>query len=66
VPIRRGDGLPVAALHVTSVTSRLDPPRRDSVVAILREEAKLLEAQLEPVLDDMSRSERSRAAKPVA
>lgn len=66
VAIKRSDGLPVAALHITTVTARLDPPRRDSVVAILREEAAQLEAQLEPVLDDMSRSERARAGRPVA
>ncbi len=66
VAIRRRDGLPVAALHITSITSRMDPPRRDSIVAILQEEARQLESLLEPVLDDISRSPRNRALRPVA
>ena len=64
VAIRRRDGLPVAALHITSITSRMDPPRRDSIVAILREETRQLESQLEPaVLDDIGRSSRARVGR---
>ena len=43
VPNRRRDGAPVAALHLTGVTSRLDPPRRDNLVATLRAEARAIE-----------------------
>jgi DNA-binding IclR family transcriptional regulator len=65
MPIRRGDGLPVAALHITAVTSRLDPPRRESVVASMRHEALLLETQLKPLLDAVNPSDRARAASTV-
>jgi DNA-binding IclR family transcriptional regulator len=50
VPIHKRDGVPVAALHLTGITSRLDPPRRDNLVAILRAEARQIEEELEPVL----------------
>jgi DNA-binding IclR family transcriptional regulator len=56
VPIRRSDGLPVAALHVTAITSRLEPPRRDNIIANLRQEAAQLEAELKPVLDSIQPS----------
>lgn len=61
VPIRKGDGMPVAALHLTSVTSRLDPPRRENLVATLRQEARQIEAQLEPVLAMVATSDRQQA-----
>jgi DNA-binding IclR family transcriptional regulator len=51
VPIRRGDGLPVAALHLTAITSRLDPPRRDNILASLHQEVRQLEADLGPMLN---------------
>lgn len=51
VPIRRSDGIPLAALHITAVTSRLAPPRRDGIVATLRRQAAQLETELRPVLD---------------
>ncbi|HMN80117.1 MAG TPA: IclR family transcriptional regulator [Burkholderiaceae bacterium] len=63
VPIRRRDGLPVAALHITSITSRMDPPRRGAIVAAMQEEARHLEEKLEPVLDEISRSPRPRAVR---
>jgi DNA-binding IclR family transcriptional regulator len=63
VPIRKADGMPVAALHLTSVTSRLDPPRRDNLVATLRQEARQIEAQLEPVLAMVAATDR-QLAKP--
>lgn len=53
VPVRRGDGTPVAALHVTAITSRLLPPRRDEIVAMAHIEARRLEAEFRPVLDAM-------------
>jgi DNA-binding IclR family transcriptional regulator len=63
VPIRKRDGMPVAALHLTGVTSRLDPPRRENLVATLHQEARQIEAQLEPVLAMMSTTDR-QLAKP--
>jgi DNA-binding IclR family transcriptional regulator len=51
VPICRRDGTPVAALHLTAITPRLDGARRENVVAGLLKEAgdieKLFEAALE-------------------
>jgi DNA-binding IclR family transcriptional regulator len=52
--IRRRDGVPVAALHLTAITSRLDPPRRDNIVAALRNEVERIEREAEPVLDAMN------------
>jgi DNA-binding IclR family transcriptional regulator len=66
LPIRRGDGMPVAALHITAITSRLNPPRRDNIVAILRQEALQLEAELQPVLDSVGAGgDRLRTTRPV-
>lgn len=62
VPIRRPDGWPVAALHVTTITARLDPPRRDSVLAILTKECRQLEAQYGAVLENMGRADPSLRA----
>jgi DNA-binding IclR family transcriptional regulator len=50
MPIRRPDGTAVAALHLTAITSRLEPPRRDNIIATLRTEAARIERELEPVL----------------
>jgi DNA-binding IclR family transcriptional regulator len=62
VPIRRGDGMPVAALNVTAVAARMKPPRRDTVVASMRQEVAMLESQLRPLLDAAGVPERLRAA----
>ncbi len=51
VAIRRSDGTPVAALHITSVTSRMVPPRRENIVATLMQERAQLEEELQPALD---------------
>jgi DNA-binding IclR family transcriptional regulator len=51
VSIRRGDGQPVAALHLTAITSRLEPPRRDNIVASLHQEVRQLESELGPMLE---------------
>jgi DNA-binding IclR family transcriptional regulator len=51
--IRRQDGMPVAALHITAITSRLEPPRRDNIVAALRAEVERIEQDSEPVLATM-------------
>lgn len=40
----------ISALHLTGITARLDPPRRDNLVSILRTEARQIEAELEPLL----------------
>lgn len=61
VPIRKRDGTPVAALHLTSVTSRLASPRRDNLVATLRQEAHQIETELEPVLAMVPAAERPPA-----
>lgn len=53
VPIRRGDGIPVAALHLTAITARLEPPRRDELVAMLQHEVRRLESEYRPALDAM-------------
>lgn len=60
VAIRRSDGTPVAALHVTSITSRLAPPRRENIVAALQQERAQLEEMLQPALDMVQISRRSR------
>jgi hypothetical protein len=53
VPIRAGDGTPVAALHLTAITQRFEQPRRDNIVALLRQEAAHIEQSFMPVLDAM-------------
>jgi DNA-binding IclR family transcriptional regulator len=53
VPIMSSGGTPVAALHLTAITQRLDQPRRDNIVAALRQEAKHIETAFGPVLDTM-------------
>jgi DNA-binding IclR family transcriptional regulator len=54
VPIRRRDGTPVAALHLTAITSRLEPPRRDELVSGLKSEVADLEAEIEHVLESIT------------
>lgn len=51
--VRRRDGMPVAALHITAITSRLEPPRRDNIVAALRAEVDHIEQDTEPLLATM-------------
>ena len=53
VPIMSSRGTPVAALHLTAITQRLEQPRRDNIVAALRQEAKHIETAFGPVLDTM-------------
>ena len=50
VPIRRPNGQPFAALSVAAVSTRLQPPRRDTIVASIKQEAEQIEAELEPIL----------------
>lgn len=59
VPIRRRDGTPVAALHLTAIPSRLEPPRRDSIVATLKNEAAEMEEKMEPVLQSIGNPSRA-------
>ncbi|NIA72266.1 IclR family transcriptional regulator [Pelagibius litoralis] len=61
VAIRRSDGTPVAALHVTSVTARLAPPRRENIVAALTQERAQLEEEMQPALDATQVSQRTLA-----
>jgi|EndMetStandDraft_7_1072992.scaffolds.fasta_scaffold195350_1 DNA-binding IclR family transcriptional regulator len=50
VPIRRPNGQPFAALSVAAISSRLQLPRRDTIVASLKQEAEQIEADLTPIL----------------
>lgn len=50
VPIRRPSGQPFAALSVAAISSRLQLPRRDTIVASLKQEAEQIEAELLPIL----------------
>ena len=50
VPIRRPNGQPFAALSVAAVSTRLQLPRRDTIVASIKQEAEQIEAELEPIL----------------
>jgi DNA-binding IclR family transcriptional regulator len=51
VAIKRSGGQPAGAIHITAVTQRLAPPRRESVVDMLTAEARRLEEEIRPVLD---------------
>ncbi len=53
VPVLATDGTPVAALHLTAITQRLEAPRRDNIVTVLRREARQIETSFAPVLDAM-------------
>lgn len=66
VPIRRRDGTPVAALHLTAIPSRLEPPRRDELVFSLKKEAADLETEIEPVLESIAGRSRTRAIGGIA
>lgn len=59
VAIRRSDGTPMAALHVTSITSRMASPRRENVVATLMQERAQLEDELQPAFDTAQISRRT-------
>jgi DNA-binding IclR family transcriptional regulator len=50
VPIRRPDGAPIASISVAAITSRLQGQRRRTIVAQLQQEARQIEAALEPIL----------------
>jgi DNA-binding IclR family transcriptional regulator len=50
VPIRRPNGQPFAAVSVAAISSRLQLPRRDTIVASLKQEAEQIEADLTPIL----------------
>jgi DNA-binding IclR family transcriptional regulator len=60
--IRRPAGDPVAALHLTAITSRLKPPRRENIVASMRREVELIERELAPLLATMDVQQRGRGA----
>jgi len=59
VAIRRPDGSPIGAIHMTSVTDRLSEPRRSKVVAALQEEVEGIERDLSPLIDGPSHFLRS-------
>jgi DNA-binding IclR family transcriptional regulator len=50
VPIRRPNGQPFGAISIAAISSRLTLPRRDGIVASLRQEAEQIEAELKPIL----------------
>lgn len=51
VPVHGRSGAPVAALSVAAIASRMDPPRRNNIIAWLHEEAANLERDLGAMLD---------------
>lgn len=51
VAIKRSDGQPAGAIHLTAVTQRLSSPRRESIADMLLSEAGRLEEEIRPVLD---------------
>lgn len=50
VPICRDDGMPIAAVSVAAISSRMRSPRQENIVANLREEVARIEADLKPLL----------------
>lgn len=54
VPVRNPAGTPVAALSVAAISSRLERARRDRIVAIVKAEAKRMEAELASLLGQAS------------
>jgi DNA-binding IclR family transcriptional regulator len=58
VPISTSDGQPIAALSVAAISSRMEPARRMNIVAWIREEARLIETELAPVLGPMASGSR--------
>jgi DNA-binding IclR family transcriptional regulator len=63
VPILSNQGTPVAALHLTAITQRLAQPRRDNIIAVLREEVEAIQSAYQPVLDAMEPAVRDVPAK---
>ncbi|MCR5857195.1 IclR family transcriptional regulator [Mesorhizobium sp. J428] len=51
VALRRSDGQPAGAIHVTAVTPRLTGTRRENVVSMVVEERQRLEDEIRPMLD---------------
>jgi len=51
VALRRSDGQPAGAIHVTSVTSRLAGARRENVASMILAECRQLEEEARPLLD---------------
>ena len=60
VPIRREDGIPIAAVTVACVSERLKSPRREEIVAGLREVAGKIENDLRPLLTRSSLAQTTR------
>jgi DNA-binding IclR family transcriptional regulator len=54
VPIRGRSGVPVAAISVAAIASRMDAARRADIVALIKQEAAALEIELGAVLDHAS------------
>src|SRR4029453_18569057 len=53
MPICSSDGTAVAALHLTAITQRLQPPPRSSIVSLLQREAREIEKKFRPIPDGM-------------
>jgi DNA-binding IclR family transcriptional regulator len=47
LPVTDPQGAPVAAISVGAITSRMEPPRRQELAAVLRREVKELERQIQ-------------------
>jgi DNA-binding IclR family transcriptional regulator len=54
VPVCGKARIPIAALSVAAITSRMSPSRRNSIVSWLKEEAATLETELGAVLDHVA------------
>jgi DNA-binding IclR family transcriptional regulator len=50
LPIFEPGGDPVAALSLGAISSRLEPPRREEVLRLMRQAAAEIEARLQPIL----------------
>jgi DNA-binding IclR family transcriptional regulator len=50
VPLTTTDGLPVGAVSVAAISTRLVPPRREEIVSELRRAVVAIDAQLQPLL----------------
>jgi DNA-binding IclR family transcriptional regulator len=50
LPLIAGDGLPIGAVSVAAISTRLVPPRRDEIVTQLRKAVAAIDAQLRPLL----------------
>jgi DNA-binding IclR family transcriptional regulator len=53
VPICTSDGPAIGAISVAAISKRMESPRRDNIVAWIREEVVQLEAELAPLLGPM-------------